>query len=120
MVARRGGTARGVGGWRDAGGGEEWTREARVGAGSDGFVWDSVRRVVDREATSTEEVRRLLLPLVMSAWWDCGGSRMSRSPSFSASPSCQVAFAHQPSTSSLMLSNVSLAFIICSTQYGKK
>lgn len=44
------------------------------------------------------------------------GSRISRRPSLSAKPSCQLALAHQPTTSSLILSNDSLFLIISSTQ----
>ena len=45
--------------------------------------------------------------------------RISRRPSFSARPSCQVALAHQPMTSSLMLSNLSLRDTRSRTQRGK-
>ena len=45
--------------------------------------------------------------------------RISRRLSFSARPSCQVALAHQPMTSSLMLSNFSLRDTRSRTQRGK-
>lgn len=45
--------------------------------------------------------------------------RISRRPSFSARPSCQVAFAHHPTTSSLMLSSFSLRDTRSRTQRGK-
>lgn len=48
------------------------------------------------------------------------GSRIARKPSFSPRPSCQLAFAHQPTTSSLMLSKVSFCLMYSSTQCGKR
>lgn len=62
-VARRGGTGSGGAGWSGAGMGEEWTREARVVTGFETVGWDMERCVVDREAMSTSEVRRLLVSL---------------------------------------------------------
>ena len=44
------------------------------------------------------------------------GSKTSRRLSFSAKPSCQLALAHQPTTSSLILSKCSFRLIMSRTQ----
>lgn len=48
------------------------------------------------------------------------GSRIRRRQSLSPRPSCQLAFAHQPTTSSLILSKLSFCLIYSSTQCGKR
>ena len=48
------------------------------------------------------------------------GSKTERRPSFSARPSCQLALAHQPTTSSLMLSKWSFRLIMSRTQCGNR
>lgn len=60
----------------------------------------------------------LVRPLgsLISASSEDEGSRIWRRCSLSARPSCQPALAHQPTTSSLMLSKVSFCFIMSRTQ----
>lgn len=76
--------------------------------------------LMPRRSSSDSTLLLLLLavPSVVMSWFSL--SEAVGKFSFASKPSCQVALAHQPTTSSLMLSSFGLRFTKSRIQRGKR